>query len=184
MADCSEAPHPFVEWSGCDKSGVNLIYAFMPRGNLTGVNLSNAIVKFSNLDTATLIDANLTGAQFIGTNLQGADLTGADLTGANLTAAGLAYANLTGATLVNVTFDFTTLNGATLPYANLADALAANPSLYYARGIDSLVFAAPEPEAWILMGLAVFGVGGVLRTRRRGGPCRDNSASAQESRCI
>jgi hypothetical protein len=70
-----------------DLSGINLSYAI-----LTGARLSGA-----NLTGANLTSANLHGADFSNANLRGADLNGVDLTGAKLNGAQLGFADLTDA---------------------------------------------------------------------------------------
>lgn len=87
------------------------------RLNLTGSNLTGAILRKTNLTGADLRKADLTGADLFGATLFGADLTGADLTGANLR-----QADLTGADLFRATLTGAHLFGATLTKANLYDA--------------------------------------------------------------
>src|SRR5262245_57924893 len=64
------------------------------RPNLSGTDLSWAMLAAANLSEADLSEANLSWA-----NLGGADLSGANLSGANLSWASLGVANLTGAKL-------------------------------------------------------------------------------------
>ena len=67
--------------------------------DLSGANLTEAILSNADLHKADLIGANLSGAKLINANLTGAKLSDADLSGANLIDANLTGANLTGANL-------------------------------------------------------------------------------------
>jgi len=78
--------------TGAILTGTNLTGVDLTRANLTGANLTDAILTGVDLTRANLTGANLTGANFTGANLSRADLTGANLTGANFIGA-----NLTGA---------------------------------------------------------------------------------------
>ena len=79
-------------------------------------DLSEADLSGTNLSGAVLWEADLQGTDLLGANLSEADLRGADLRGANL-----GGANLSGANLV-----FTNLDGADLRGANLTGVVAAN----------------------------------------------------------
>ena len=105
--------------------------------NLSGVNLSDAILIDANLSDAILIGANLSGAILIGANLRGANLSGANLSGAilrgavrrdadlsdaDLRYADLRYAHLSGADLRYSYIRCANLRGANLRGANLSGA--------------------------------------------------------------
>jgi len=65
---------------GCDLSGANLAGRSFELGDLTGANLSEAILYRANLRASVLTGATLTGADLKGADLRNA--TGADLGGA------------------------------------------------------------------------------------------------------
>lgn len=102
-----------------DKSGKTLVeipYNYLIKGNLSGLDLADADLKWSYMTDINLSGANLTGAELSFTDLKGANLTGANLTGANLTGAilfkaNLSQANLTGADLTGAIFDLSNLSG-------------------------------------------------------------------------
>jgi uncharacterized protein YjbI with pentapeptide repeats len=70
--------------SGADLSGAIVWDVDLNGRDLSGANLSGADLKDANLSDAILWDANLSGANLQLANLSGADLTDADLSGANL----------------------------------------------------------------------------------------------------
>lgn len=83
--DCSAPPAPGVNWSGCDKSGIDLTGAVLDRALLVGTDLSDSI-----LDRVSLV---------------GADLRRSDLTEATLVCVDLDNANLSESTLVRTRID-------------------------------------------------------------------------------
>ena len=90
--------------SPCELSGANLSKVSLREAFLgTGVNLSNANLKNSDLTYAYFGTANLRNANFTGANLVEALMRNADFTDANLTGADLTGANLKGAILCNTT---------------------------------------------------------------------------------
>jgi len=111
-ADCHLAPAPGINWSGCDKQGINLAardlhsvifnstrmqQVVLDRSHLDGADLS-----YADLSQASLIQTSLKQARILGTvlrkaSLQQADLSGADLSYADLTGASLDQAILSGA---------------------------------------------------------------------------------------
>ncbi len=84
--------------------------------NLTGAVLISAVLERVNLKYADLTDAFLKGAYLKGANLKYADLKGADLRGVFLIDANLKYTDLRGADL-----KYTDLRGADLKYTDLKD---------------------------------------------------------------
>ncbi len=97
MPDCDAPPAPGVNWSGCDKSGIELDGA-----NLQGANLMDT--DFSG--------ANLTNVDMSGAHLGGANLSGAELTSVLLRMSNLAGADLSGALLFFVDMSNSELYGA------------------------------------------------------------------------
>jgi hypothetical protein len=119
-----------ADWLRNKPGGVraNLTGAGLIEGNLYGVNLSWAILRWAdlcgaNLDGADLSWADLTGADLYKADLAGANLTGADLTGANFREADLTNASLTGANLTTADLSGANLTGADLAGANLDRAI-------------------------------------------------------------
>lgn len=109
---CVAAPAPGVDWHDCDKRFLTLSNV-----NLTGANLTNALLDKANLSGANLTGAALTGTSLTQTNLAGATLTGANfrdklLTGTNLSEATLSGANLTNTLLIGTLFTGANLTGA------------------------------------------------------------------------
>ncbi len=92
--------------------------------NLTGVNLTEADLKWVKLQGSDLCKANLHDA-----NLTGARLTSANLAGVSLTGAILHMANLSKADLQSASLFRASLNGAILFEANLSGADLMNASL-------------------------------------------------------
>ena len=77
-------------------------YVIEPGADLSGADLSSAILTDANLSSAILTDADLSGASLRDTNLNGADLSFARLSGANLSSANLGGANLFRITATNL----------------------------------------------------------------------------------
>ena len=92
------------------------------RADLTGADLTDAVLRDADLTGAVLTDADLTGAVLRGADLTGAVLTDADLTGAVLRGADLRRADLTDADLTDAVLRDADLTGADLRRADLTDA--------------------------------------------------------------
>ena len=112
----------FLNLSGANLNGADLIDAKLSGADLTDTNLTRA-----DLNGADLTDANLTRADLRGADLRGADLNGAHLKDVNLTGANLGGADLSGAKLGGVKLggaDLTDakLGGADLTYSYLTSA--------------------------------------------------------------
>lgn len=98
-----------------DLSEINLSGSDLTRAILAGANLSNANLTNANLTNAALERCNLTNTNLSGANLTKACLSGAELNGTNMSGANLLYAAISqtyfgadvrGAINVN-TVDFT-----------------------------------------------------------------------------
>jgi len=100
--DLSDANFDRTDLSGANLTGALLMSSDLRGANLSGANLSLAIINFSDLSEANLRGANLSGARFLGTGLIDADLTGADLRWASLTNSYFDKANLTGCKVYGV----------------------------------------------------------------------------------
>ena len=129
---------PFEELPISHLQDFSLRASLFFRSNLTGANLTGAILIGANLTGAILIGANLTGAILTGAylfmanlseaylfmaNLTGANLTGANLTGANLTKANLTGAKLLDAIIINCKFSNAIIDA----YTNFSNATIDDP---------------------------------------------------------
>lgn len=113
--DCSTPAGPGVDWSACNKQGLNLVGRDLSGGvfkatqlnaaDLTRSRLEQADLSYANLSRADMQQASLHNASMIGTNLRMANLQGAVLSGANLAFAELEGARLEGAVLDGARFD-------------------------------------------------------------------------------
>ena len=103
-ADCKQPAGQQVNWSRCDKNGVNLSGANLRSANLVAAHMQGAKLSGANLDYAQLGGVDLTMADLSHTSLIGANLTGADLTSAKLAGADLHFADLRGALLAGADF--------------------------------------------------------------------------------
>ena len=108
-----------------DLSGADLSGAILESGSFTGSNLSNAM----------LCDANLQNAGFIEANLAGANLTNANCEGAWFSGANLENANLQGASLIDANLAKTNLQGANLEGTILSNAIYHNTTIW-PKGFD------------------------------------------------
>jgi len=93
--------------------GANLRHARLSGVDLTGVNLTKAILAGADLRTANLRGANLEEAILNSARLWGADLSGVNLRGAHLRGADLGNAKLTRADLRGADLQDADLRGAT-----------------------------------------------------------------------
>ena len=115
--DCNAPAAPAVNWSYCHKEGAQI-----GRVDLSGANLSNAIMVridlqgarlgMADMSYANLAAANLRRADMRSVNLKGGILANALLNGSDLTDADLSFANLTGADLTGATLKNTNLSRA------------------------------------------------------------------------
>jgi uncharacterized protein YjbI with pentapeptide repeats len=116
--------------SGIDLSGARLKYFYLEGKRLKGANLANARLDRAILTQSTLVGANLNKAWLSGANLSGSRLTGAILDGAHLEDAQLYGSDLNGASLVDARLENAVLADArltaALPGAHLDDAILDN----------------------------------------------------------
>lgn len=120
-------------------SGADLTSAVLSGAILIWVDLSGAQLGKANLSGVKFVQANLSGAMLFSANLSGADLSGAklvdatlfeaDLSGADLSTANLSGAELVNANLSSATLRGTNLSGANLLKANLTDAKLINATM-------------------------------------------------------
>ena len=141
-ADCSDKPGPKVDWTKCTKMRLvlrndDLSEAILKRTNLSstdlaGANLAGATLAEANIDRARLQDADLTDsdlrkvqgsrANFREANLAGARLTKSELLRANFSGANLEGTDLSKAELGRANFTDSDLDGANLSFSNIARA--------------------------------------------------------------
>lgn len=119
-AGCGDVPAPGVDWSNCAFSFSNLSNINVANGDLSGIDLTYAILFDADLSGADLREANLGDAFLIGADLSGADLTGADLSDADLVGANLNNAVLVDTDLSRSDVDFSSIAGASFVSADLA----------------------------------------------------------------
>ena len=112
-----------------DLSDANLRWAKLTGAVLTGTNLTGADLSRAVLHRADLSDVILNGAVLHMAKLSRADVSGADLIGARLRRADLTGADLTSANLNNAMLYLTNLTGADLTDANLTGAALRRTNL-------------------------------------------------------
>lgn len=110
-----------------DLSGTDLSGAVLEQGNWSGADFSRARLSGANLRKSVLrsiraAEASLTGADLSHCDLYKADLSGADLSGANLRNAFLNEANLAGAVFAGADLRFCKLTGANIAGADFRGA--------------------------------------------------------------
>lgn len=115
-AICAAPAADGVNWSHCDKRGLNLTGLHVRNARMEKTRLDDAQLGGADLSYAVLTGASLRNVQFSGSVLLGAEMTGADLSGADLAGANLQYAVLKGAVLAG-----TRLNSARLDKATWVD---------------------------------------------------------------
>jgi len=101
------------------KPYANLTAENFSRGDLTGVNLAEAILSDANFSQANLTKANLSRIQALNASFMGANLTGAYLVAANLEGALFGMAKLENAVLKWVNLNKGDFRGANFTGANL-----------------------------------------------------------------
>ncbi len=114
-AQCDAAASPGVNWSHCNKAGlqnlnVNMSNAILNStnfqdSNLFGSNLSAADLSYADLSRANLSFVDFQNAQLKGTNLRSADLSKANFTNVDLSYANIQDANLQGVVLTSAKLD-------------------------------------------------------------------------------
>ena len=121
-----------------------------PVRNLSGLDLTQAYLAYTNLSGALLVGTTLTNANASAGTLTNVNLTGANLTNATLTGSILINANLTGANLSNAY-----LAGAVLTNANLSNAQVSNASFSASTLTSSQLYSTASYEAGNLQGIAI-----------------------------
>lgn len=75
IAGCDDPAGPEVDWTGCDKAGIDLEGMDMSYAILRKVNFEGANLKGVNFDNALLLGANLLNADFSDVSIEGTHLT-------------------------------------------------------------------------------------------------------------
>lgn len=112
-ATCAAAATDGVNWSHCDKRGLNQKGLRARNARMAKTRLDDAQLGEADLSYAVLTGASLRNVQFSGSELLGTEMTGADLSGADLSGANLRYAVLKGAMLAGTRLDSARLDKAT-----------------------------------------------------------------------
>jgi len=107
--------------------------------DLSGKDLSNANLRYANLNGTDLSDANLSYVYLKGANLSNANLSDADLSDANLINANLRSVNLSGANFRGADLSDADLENSILYGVNLSDATLNWVNWHEAKGIDVYV---------------------------------------------
>ncbi|MFV1982359.1 MAG: pentapeptide repeat-containing protein [Thiohalomonadales bacterium] len=117
VANCSATPAPGVNWTHCQKVGLQL----------SNVDMSNSLISSASLTGANLLNVNFSNADFSYTELSisrlknvdyshaimvGAILRNSDLINVNFSNSDLRYLNLTGSILKNTNFSEANLSNA------------------------------------------------------------------------
>ncbi len=136
--DLSEADLRGDQLSGANLSNAllhdsKLVRTVLNKANLAGANLNNARLRWAQLAHADLTGAKLSLADLRETNFNDATLNKADLGEANLSQATLQSTSLNEANLSGANFNHADLRGSKLNYANLTGANLANTNLINAK---------------------------------------------------
>jgi len=111
--NCSALPGDGVNWSLCNKAGLQAPGAQGRNMRLEGVNLSGANLQGADFSYGAFRGSNLRNSNLRGTQFLGADLSGVDFSGADLREADLSYAVLKGAILEGARLEGARLSKAT-----------------------------------------------------------------------
>jgi uncharacterized protein YjbI with pentapeptide repeats len=131
LAACTDPPGPEVVWRRCLLDG----------RDLSGADLSRALLRDTSMQRARLVGTTLAGADAFNARFVSADLTGADLSQATLrevdfTRAVMRNAKLVGSDMRRARLFRADLSGADLTGANLEGADFSNAILNGARWTD------------------------------------------------
>ena len=94
--------------------------------DLSGANLSGAVLDQVNFGQADLSNANLSGVKMDSGNLSGANLSGANLSQADLSYSAMSRANLSGANLSGTNLNGVFMSNANLSGANISGAILSS----------------------------------------------------------
>ena len=117
--DCKDWDTMMADLSKVDLSETVLRETDLRWAKLSDVDLSNADLRGADLSNADLSEADLRWADLSGAKLSGAKLFDADLTGAKLSNADLSGANMSGADLSEAELSGANLHGVDMEYADI-----------------------------------------------------------------
>ncbi|MFV2059297.1 MAG: pentapeptide repeat-containing protein [Gammaproteobacteria bacterium] len=117
IANCSQIPGPSVNWTNCQRVGlelknVDMHNAMVSSASLTGATITNVNFSNANLSYTELSISQLNDVDFSNSVLLGAILKNSKLYNVNFSNSDLRYMNLTGATLINTNFSKANLENA------------------------------------------------------------------------
>lgn len=113
LPNCAAPAKPGMNWSGCDKRGLDLNRLQARNARLEKARLDDAQLNGADLTYALLTGASLRNVALSGAVLTGAEFGRADLSGADLARANLEYAVLKGANITGTRFEGAHLDKAT-----------------------------------------------------------------------
>ena len=116
FANCSDAPGPGINWSGCSKQ-----LLVLEGKNMNGANLSRTYLSGTIMNAADLQGADFSFSELPRTSFKGANLSGANFDKALASRADFSSANLTEASLVKAEFYRVSFLGAALENASMSD---------------------------------------------------------------
>ena len=126
MPDCNAAPAPMVNWSMCDKSGIELDGANLEGAILVETDFSDAIITNTDMSGANLKMADFSGATLDNVLLRDSNLAWADFTDSLIFFVDLSYADAASSMFDGAEVYATTALGTRLPGADFS-----NTILYY-----------------------------------------------------
>ena len=136
--DCSAPPGPGVDWSGCDKSGVNIDGSEEPTpidmtgARLMGTNFTGATINVVTLDGADMTEANFTNAGINDSSVQNATLSRANFTsvagseGGYISSSTFDGSQMNGVDMTGLEIDFTSFRRVSLVSADLTKLFLKN----------------------------------------------------------
>lgn len=167
FAELPEQYLPKSDLSNIQLQGANLKKTNLRGANLVGSQLQNAILKNAQMQYANLLNANLTDANLTESQLQGANLEMADLKKANLIRSQIQGANLTGADFSSADLTYSQMQG-----AEFSGTKMIGTNLYRSK-MDGAIIHSKLTET---MGLPVASVFGYFRNNEQ-----DPQFSSEES---
>ncbi len=144
--DCNAPAAPGVDWSGCDKSGLNTPGLDLRNANLQGTNFTDASMLLWDLSGADLSGSDLRRATISSTILRGATLDGAYMRRAVIRGSDFDGASMNAATLLQAEIHFSRLREVDLQYAVL-DAITVEQSdlsyasLNFVKAMETMFFS-------------------------------------------
>lgn len=109
-----------------DRNGLNLDFTILRDEDLTGINLSNASIRFSEIINTRLQESNISNSnffflKFIDVDLNKADFKNANLENVKFVDCNLSGADLTGARLLRTEFNRSILDGCKIKFHKFFD---------------------------------------------------------------